>query len=215
MRAGSAHELEALILAEGPETIAAFIGEPVMGAGGVIPPPRTYWEKIQAMCRHHDVLLVADEVITGFGRTGGCSARQTYGIEPDVLVLSKALTSSYFPLSALLFTDPIYQALADNSAKIGVFAHGFTASGHPVGAAVAMENLDIIEERDLVGRGAPRAAVPGAAAELRRPPVCRRSAGRRAPRRARVRRRQGDQGAVCDSPAFSACASPNSARTRA
>lgn len=149
-----ADELEAKILAEGPETVAAFFGEPVMGAGGVMPPPKTYWEKIQAVCRKYDVLIVADEVITGFGRTGNMFACQTYGIEPDFMVVSKALTSSYLPLSAILFTDKIYQTLADNSNKIGVFAHGYTASGHPVATAVALENLDIIEERDLVGAAA-------------------------------------------------------------
>jgi 4-aminobutyrate--pyruvate transaminase len=154
-----AGELDALIVAEGPDTVAAFFGEPVMGAGGVMPPPATYWEKIQAVCRKHDVLIVADEVITGFGRTGKTFGCETYGISPDFMVVSKALTSSYFPLTAILFTDRIYQALADNSAKIGVFGHGFTASGHPVGTAIAMENLDIIQERDLVGaaaRNAPR-----------------------------------------------------------
>ncbi len=146
-----ADELEKTILAEGPDTVAAFIGEPVMGAGGVMPPPRTYWEKMQAVCRKYDVLVVADEVITGFGRTGNWFGSQTYNIEPDFMVVSKAITSSYFPLTAIMFTDKIYQTLADNSAKIGVFAHGFTASGHPVGTAVALENLDIIEEKDLVG----------------------------------------------------------------
>jgi 4-aminobutyrate--pyruvate transaminase len=145
-----AQELDDLIVAEGPDTVAAFIGEPVMGAGGVMPPPATYWEKIQAVCRKHDVLIVADEVITGFGRTGNAFACQTYGIEPDFMVVSKAITSSYLPLSAILFTDKIYQTLADNSAKIGVFAHGFTASGHPVATAVALENLDILEERELL-----------------------------------------------------------------
>jgi 4-aminobutyrate--pyruvate transaminase len=149
-----AAELENLILAEGPHTVAAFVGEPLMGAGGVITPPRTYWEKIQAVCRRHDVLIVADEVITGFGRTGRMFGSETYEIAPDILVLSKALTSSYIPLSALVFTDAIYQALADNSAKVGVFAHGFTASGHPVATAVAMANLDIIEERGLVANAA-------------------------------------------------------------
>ena len=154
-----ADDLEALILAEGPDTVAAFFGEPVMGAGGVMPPPATYWAKIQAVCRKYDLLIVADEVITGFGRTGNMFACETYDIEPDFLVVSKALTSSYLPLSAILFTDKIYQTLADNSAKIGVFAHGFTASGHPVATAVALENLDIIEELDLVGavrRNAPQ-----------------------------------------------------------
>ena len=146
-----AEELDAMIVAEGPDTVAAFIGEPVMGAGGVMPPPRTYWEKIQAVLRKHDVLLVADEVITGFGRTGNMFACKTYDIAPDFMVLSKAITSSYYPLTAILFTDKIYQTLADNSAKIGVFAHGFTASGHPVGTAIALENIDIIEEKDLPG----------------------------------------------------------------
>jgi 4-aminobutyrate--pyruvate transaminase len=132
----------------------SFIGEPVMGAGGVILPPKGYWEKIQAVCRKHDVMLIADEVICGFGRTGKMFACELYGIKPDILVLSKAITSSYMPLSAVLVTDEIYQAVADNSAKIGTFGHGFTASGHPVATAVAMENLDIIEERDLVGHAA-------------------------------------------------------------
>ncbi len=144
-----AEELEARILDEGPETVAAFIGEPVMGAGGVMPPPATYWQKIQAVCRKYDLIIVADEVITGFGRTGNPFGCQTYGIAPDIMVLSKALTSSYMPLSAILFTDAVYQVIADNSAKLGVFAHGFTASGHPVATAVALENLDILEERDL------------------------------------------------------------------
>jgi len=145
-----AEELDAMIVAEGPETVAAFIGEPVMGAGGVMPPPSGYWRKIQDVCRKHDVLIVADEVITGFGRTGNAFACQTYDIAPDFMVVSKALTSSYLPLSAILFTDKIYQTLADNSQKIGVFAHGFTASGHPVATAVALENLDILEERGLL-----------------------------------------------------------------
>ena len=145
-----AQELDDLIVAEGPDTVAGFIGEPVMGAGGVMPPPATYWQKIQEVCRKHDVLLVADEVITGFGRTGNPFACQTYGIEPDFMVVSKAITSSYVPLSAILFTDKVYQVLADNSAKLGVFAHGFTASGHPVATAVALENLDILEERELL-----------------------------------------------------------------
>jgi 4-aminobutyrate--pyruvate transaminase len=149
-----AAELEETILREGPDTVAAFIGEPVMGAGGVIPPPKTYWRRVQEVCRRYDVLVVADEVITGFGRTGRMFGSETYDIAPDVLVVSKALTSSYMPLSAVIFSDTIYQAVADNSAKIGVFAHGFTASGHPVATAVALENLDIIEERGLVANAA-------------------------------------------------------------
>ena len=145
-----AAELEATILAEGPETVAAFIGEPVMGAGGVLVPPATYWEKVQAVCRKYDVLVVADEVINGVGRIGTLFACDTYGIKPDILVLSKQITSSYQPLAAVLFSDAIYQGVADQSERLGTFGHGFTTSGHPVATAVAMENLAIIEERGLV-----------------------------------------------------------------
>jgi 4-aminobutyrate--pyruvate transaminase len=145
-----AAELEATILAEGPETVAAFIGEPVMGAGGVLVPPATYWEKVQAVCRKYDVLVVADEVINGIGRVGTLFACETYGIKPDILVLSKQITSSYQPLAAVLFSDAIYQGVADQSERLGTFGHGFTTSGHPVATAVALENLAIIEERGLV-----------------------------------------------------------------
>ncbi len=149
-----AGQFEQLILAQGPDTVAAFIGEPVMGAGGVIVPPRTYWQKMQAICRKYDILVIADEVITGFGRTGTPFACERFGIDPDFLVLSKQITSSYLPLSAVLFTDKIYQGIADNSAKIGTFGHGFTASGHPVATAVGLENLKIIEERKLFDHAA-------------------------------------------------------------
>ena len=149
-----AAELEAKILEEGPDTVAAFIGEPLIGAGGVLPPPATYWEKVQAVCRRHDVLVVADEVINGFGRLGTMFACDYYGIRPDVLVLSKQLTSSYMPIAAVLFSDAIYQGVADGTAELGTFGHGFTASGHPVATAVAMENLDIIAERGLVANAA-------------------------------------------------------------
>ena len=146
-----ADELEQLILAEGPDTVAAFIGEPVMGAGGVVVPPATYWEKIQAVLARYDILLVADEVICGFGRTGNMFGSETFGMRPDILVMSKQLSSSYLPISALLINDRVYQPLADESNRIGTFGHGFTAGGHPVAAAVALENLKIIEEGDLVG----------------------------------------------------------------
>lgn len=147
-------DLEDLILKEGPETIAAFWGEPVMGAGGVLVPPAGYWAGVQKILRKYDILLVVDEVICGFGRTGKMFACQTYGIEPDVLVLSKQLSSSYMPLSAILMNDAFYQPIADESDRIGVFGHGFTASGHPVATAVGLENLKIIEEKDLVGNAA-------------------------------------------------------------
>lgn len=149
-----AAELEATILAEGPETVAAFIGEPLMGAGGVLPPPAAYWRKMQEVCRRHDVLVVADEVINGFGRLGTLFACEHYGIQPDILVLSKQITSSYQPLAAVLVGDALYQTVADQTERLGTFGHGFTASGHPVATAVALENLAIIEERGLVANAA-------------------------------------------------------------
>ena len=146
-----ARDLEDMILKEGPDTVAAFIGEPVMGAGGVIVPPAGYWDAIQAVLRKYDILLIADEVICGFGRTGEMFGTTTFGLQPDIITVSKQLSSSYQPISALLINERVYAPLADESAKIGTFGHGFTASGHPVAAAVALENLAIIEERDLVG----------------------------------------------------------------
>jgi 4-aminobutyrate--pyruvate transaminase len=146
-----AQDLEDLILAEGPETIAAFFAEPVMGAGGVIVPPDGYWEAVQPVLEKYGILFVADEVICGFGRTGNMFGTETYNLQPDIMTLSKALSSSYQPISALLINDNVYQPIADESHKIGVLGHGYTGSGHPVAAAVALENLKIIEERDLVG----------------------------------------------------------------
>ncbi len=141
--------LEAQILAEGPETVAAFFAEPVMGAGGVIVPPESYFPKIQAVCRKYDVLTVADEVICGFHRTGNPWGSQTLSYAPDLLSCAKALSSAYLPISALMVSDKVYQAVADNSAKIGTFGHGYTYSAHPVAAAVALETLNIYEERDI------------------------------------------------------------------
>ena len=146
-----AKELEDLILKEGPETVAAFIGEPVMGAGGVIVPPAGYWDAIQKILKKYDILLIADEVICGFGRTGEMFGTTTYGLQPDIMTLSKQISSSYQPISALLINENVYGPLADESNKIGTFGHGVTAAGHPVAAAVALENIAIIEERDLVG----------------------------------------------------------------
>lgn len=143
-------ELEAVIEREGAGTIAAFIGEPLMGAGGVMVPPEGYWPGVEAICRKHDILMVSDEVINGFGRTGGRFGCETYGFTPDIMTVSKQITSSYMPLAAVLFTEAIYDAIADNSHKIGTFGHGYTASGHPVATAVALENLAILEERGLM-----------------------------------------------------------------
>ncbi|SDY42511.1 aspartate aminotransferase family protein [Pseudomonas sp. NFIX28] len=146
-----ANELERYILAEGPETIAAFIGEPVIAAGGVIPPPQGYWAAIQAVCKRYDILVVIDEIVTGFGRLGTMFGAQLYDIQPDIMVLSKQLTSSYQPLAALLVSDAIHDVLVSQSQRLGAFVHGLTTSGHPVATAVALENIRIIEERDLVG----------------------------------------------------------------
>jgi 4-aminobutyrate---pyruvate transaminase len=149
-----ATELENLILEEGPDTVAAFIGEPLMGAGGVIVPPDNYWQRIQEVCRKYDVLVIADEVINGFGRLGTMFGCDTFGIKPDILVCSKQITSSYQPLAAVLISDTIYQAMADQSDRLGTFGHGYTTGAHPVATAVALENLAIIEERGLVGNAA-------------------------------------------------------------
>ncbi len=149
-----AEDLEALILREGPETICAMFGEPVMGAGGVIVPPATYWDKIQAVLKKYGILLVADEVICGFGRTGNLWGSQTYGMKPNVISCSKQLSSSYLPISALLIDEEVYRPIAEESGRIGTLGHGYTAGGHPVAAAVALENLAIIEERGLVANAA-------------------------------------------------------------
>ncbi|HTC18314.1 MAG TPA: aspartate aminotransferase family protein [Stellaceae bacterium] len=145
-----AENLELMIQREDPDTVAAFFAEPVMGAGGVIVPPRTYYEKIQAVLKKYDVLLVADEVITGFGRTGKMFGTETFGLKPDIITVAKALSSAYLPISATIVNDAIYQAMADESSKIGVFAHGYTYSGHPVCCAVAIEALKIYEERNIL-----------------------------------------------------------------
>ena len=145
-----ADNLDRLIEAEGPDTVAAFFAEPVMGAGGVIVPPRTYFEKVQAVLKKHDILFVADEVICGFGRTGEMWGSQTLGLMPDILTCAKALTSGYMPISAVMANERVFDALAPKTAELGSFGHGYTYSGHPVPAAVAVETLKIYEEMDLI-----------------------------------------------------------------
>ena len=149
-----AAELEATIIKEGPETIAAFFGEPLMGAGGVVVPPRSYWHKIQEVLTRYDIVLVADEVICGFGRTGKMFGCETYAIRPDVMVVSKQLSSCYIPISAVLVNEKFFTPIAAESDRIGTFGHGFTGGGHPVAAAVSLEVLKIIEERNLVAHAA-------------------------------------------------------------
>jgi 4-aminobutyrate--pyruvate transaminase len=146
-----ADELDTLIEAEGPETVAAFFTEPVMGSGGVIVPPPTYYKKIQAVLKKHNVLLVADEVITGFCRTGNMFGSTTMGLEPDMLVCAKGLSNAYIPISALMINARVFDAIAAESDRVGVFGLSFTYSGHPVSAAVAREALAIYEEEDIVG----------------------------------------------------------------
>lgn len=144
--------LEKMILKEGPDTIAAFFAEPVMGAGGVIPPPATYFEKVQKVLAKYDILLVADEVVCGYGRTGEMFGSTTYNMKPDIITTAKGLSSAYAPISAVMVNEKVYAAVAENSGTIGVFGHGFTYSGHPVSCAIALEALNIYEEDDIVGR---------------------------------------------------------------
>lgn len=143
-----------LIEREGADTIAAFIAEPVMGAGGVIVPPAGYYQKVQALLAKHEILFIDDEVICGFGRTGRPFGAETFGIEPDTMSVAKAVSSAYLPLSAVLLPESMYDAFVSMSPELGNFSHGFTYSGHPVCAAVALRNLELMEERDLFAHAA-------------------------------------------------------------
>ncbi|WP_263351136.1 aminotransferase [Acidicapsa acidisoli] len=144
-----AAELEALILREDPETIGGFIGEPVLGTGGLVPPPMGYWQAIQAVLRKYEILLIADEVITGFGRTGRMFGSQLYEIQPDLITIAKGLTSAYAPLSGVLVGERVFLAMEAGSAEAGIFPHGYTYTGHPIGVAAANANLDILERENL------------------------------------------------------------------
>src|SRR6056297_1919297 len=148
-----AQELDDLIIAEGPDTVAAFIAEPVMGAGGVIVPPEGYFPKIQAVLDRYDVLLIADEVICGFGRLGTWFGSDKMNMKPDLMSVAKGITSGYAPLSGVLVSDKVWSVIAgQGAAKFGAFGHGYTYTAHPVMAAAALANLDILEEDDLVRR---------------------------------------------------------------
>ncbi len=148
-----ARELEDLILAEGPDTVGAFIAEPVMGAGGVIVPPAGYFEKIQAVLRRYDVLLIADEVICGFGRLGTMFGSERYGLKPDLMTVAKGITSGYAPLSGCIVSEHVWRTIVDEGGKkFGPFGHGYTYTAHPVMAAAALANLDLLEREDLVAR---------------------------------------------------------------
>lgn len=167
-----AQELDDLILAEGPETVAAFFAEPAMGTGGAVMPPKGYFEKIQKVLKKHEVLLVADEVITGFGRTGNWWGSQTFGMQPDMITCAKALTAAYMPLSAILISEPIYASMKAQSEKIGVFGHGYTYGAHPVACAVANEALRIYEDDGVIaGVAAKGTQLEGWLAPLRNHPL--------------------------------------------
>ncbi len=140
-----ARQLEGKIKEVGPDKVAAFIAEPIQGAGGVIVPPSTYWPEIQRICKKYDILLIADEVICGFGRTGNWFGSQTVGIEPDIITVAKGLSSGYVPIGASIISDKVAAVLRDTE-----FNHGYTYSGHPVACAVALENLRIIEEENII-----------------------------------------------------------------
>lgn len=145
-----ADKLEELILVEGPDTVAAFIGEPVLGTGGIVPPPAGYWQKIQAVLKKYDVMLVADEVVTGFGRLGSMFGSDHYGMEPDLITIAKGLTSAYAPLSGVIVSDKLWQKLVEGSDRLGSLGHGWTYSAHPICTAAGIANLELIDELDLV-----------------------------------------------------------------
>lgn len=145
-----ADKLEEMIQTEGPETVAAFIGEPVLGTGGIVPPPKGYWEKIQAVLAKYDILLIADEVITGFGRLGSMFGSDHYGIKPDLITIAKGLTSAYAPLSGVIVSEKVWRILEQGSDTYGPIGHGWTYSSHPLCAAAGVANLEVVDELDIV-----------------------------------------------------------------
>jgi putrescine---pyruvate transaminase len=146
--------LEREIVFQGPDTVAAFIAEPIQGAGGVIIPPASYWPLVREVCNRHGVLLIADEVVTGFGRTGSMFGSRGWGVKPDIMCLAKGITSGYFPLGATMFNERIVDAFDGNADFSGVIFHGYTYSGHPVGCAAALANLKIVREENLAANAA-------------------------------------------------------------
>ncbi|AQZ52142.1 aspartate aminotransferase family protein [Martelella mediterranea] len=145
-----ARELEALIEREGADTIAAFIGEPVLGTGGIVPPPAGYWEAIQNVLKKHDILLIADEVVTGFGRLGTMFGSDHYGIKPDIITIAKGLTSAYAPLSGSIISDKVWKVLEQGTDENGPIGHGWTYSAHPIGAAAGVANLQLLDKLNLI-----------------------------------------------------------------
>lgn len=146
-----AQELEKMIIAEGPDTVAAFIGEPVLGTGGLVPPPEGYWDEIQAVLKKYDILLIADEVVCAFGRIGENFGCDKYNIKPDLITTAKGLTSAYAPLSAVIVGNKVWKVLEQGAEQMGPIGHGWTYSGHPIGAAAGLANLDIVMRENLAG----------------------------------------------------------------
>src|SRR5690606_14156142 len=143
-------ELEKLIAREGADTIAAFIGEPTLGTGAIVPPPAGYWEAIQQVLDRHDILLIADEVVTGFGRLGTMMGSDHYGMRPDIITIAKGLTSAYAPLSGSIIGDRVWKVLERGTDENGPIGHGWTYSAHPIGAAAGVANLNLIDQLGLV-----------------------------------------------------------------
>ncbi|MFU8776523.1 MAG: aminotransferase class III-fold pyridoxal phosphate-dependent enzyme, partial [Roseovarius sp.] len=143
-------ELESLIAREGADTIAAFIGEPVLGTGGIVPPPAGYWAAIQEVLTKHDILLVADEVVTGFGRLGTMFGSEHYGLKPDLITIAKGLTSAYAPLSGSIVSDRMWRVLEQGTDENGPIGHGWTYSAHPIGAAAGVANLKLLDDLNLI-----------------------------------------------------------------
>ncbi len=146
------NEVKALIQKHNAENIAAFIADPIMAAGGIVEPPKGYYPRLRALLSDNDILLIADEVVCGFGRLGEWFASPGLAIHPDMMSMAKGLTSGYFPLSAALISEPIWDVLKNNADEIGAFYHGYTYTGHPVGTAVALANIDLLEKEDLIQR---------------------------------------------------------------
>ena len=144
-------KLEEMIHREGADTIAAFIGEPVLGTGGIVPPPEGYWPAIQAVLDRHDILLIADEVVTGFGRLGTMFGSEHYGMRPDLITIAKGLTSAYAPLSGSIVSEKMWAVLERGTDENGPIGHGWTYSAHPIGAAAGVANLELIDKLGLMG----------------------------------------------------------------
>jgi len=149
-----AERLEALILDLGADTVAAFIAEPMLGTGGIVPPPESYWPKIQAVLQKYDVLLIADEVVTGFGRLGTMFGSEHYGLRPDLVTIAKGLTSAYAPLSGSILSDELWRVLASGTDELGPMGHGWTYSAHPLCAAAGVANLELLDRLDLAANAA-------------------------------------------------------------